>query len=101
MLDTPSGWHGNKTWSTHEPGKEYRNVMHGNVSRHLLGQREVVMLKVTMMYRARGYAVPCCDESENIRRHAALTCAVLYCIVDQVVLGIRILAEGAVLGVRS
>ena len=26
-------------------------------------------------------------------RHAALTCDVLYCIVDQVVLGIRILTE--------
>ena len=51
------------------------------------------MLKVTMMYRARGYAVLCCDESKNLMRHAALTCAVLYCIVDQVVLGIRILAE--------
>ena len=51
------------------------------------------MLKVTMMYRARGYVVLCCDEMKNLMRHAALTCAVLYCIVDQVVLGIRILAE--------
>ena len=68
-------------------------MTHGNVSRHLIGRREVVVLKVTMLYRARGYAVLCYDELKNLMRHAALTCAVLYCIEDQVVLGIRILAE--------
>ena len=51
------------------------------------------MLEVTMMYRARGYAVLCCGELKNLIRHATLTCAVLYCIVDQVVFGIRILKE--------
>ena len=59
-----------------------------------LGRRTIAMLKVTMvMYRAKGCAVLCCDELKNLMRHAALTCAVLYCIVDQVVLGIRILTE--------
>ena len=51
------------------------------------------MLKVTMKYRARDYAVLCCDGSKDLMRHAALTCAVLYCIMVHVVLGIRILAE--------
>ena len=59
-----------------------------------LGRRAGAILKVKMvMYRARGCAVLCRDELNNEMRHAALTCAVLYCIVDQVVLGIRILTE--------
>ena len=48
------------TCSTHEPGKEYRNAKHGNVSRHRIDRRAVAMPKVTMvMYRATVCAVLC------------------------------------------
>ena len=58
------------------------------------GRRAFAMLTVTMvMYRARGCALLCCEELKDGMRHAALTCAVLYCIVDQVVLGVRLMTE--------
>ena len=61
-------------------------------SRHRTGRQALALLKASMaMYCARGCAVPCCADLGMC--HAALECAVLHCVVDQVVLGIRFLAE--------
>ena len=56
-----------------------------------LGRRATAMLKVTMaMYKCQEL---CCAVMERDAHHAALICAVLYCIVDQVVLGASIPTE--------